>query len=99
MDEHLHKTTGFTKSDSAQHPSHGHLCQPVCDAPFLRFRFVQADSRQLRISEHAEGYQPVTRRAVAATQVVTDDAEIVKCDVCELRTTGAIAHGPYARRG
>ena len=95
--EHLHKSTGFTKSDRSQHPGHGYLRQPVCDAPFLRFRFVQADSRQIGISEHAEGYESVARCAAAAVQVITDHAEIVKRDVCELRAACAIAHRPDAR--
>ena len=98
INEHFHKTTGFAKSDGSQYCGHWHLRQAICDAPSLRFRFVQADPCEFGIGEHAERYEAVSRSAAAPIQVVADHPEIVEGDVRELRAARAIAHRPNARR-
>src|SRR5215470_9288462 len=78
VDEHFYKTAGFAKSHGPQYRGHWHLRQPIGEASPLRLRFVQTDSREFRIGEHAEGYEPIACSAAAAAQVIADDAEIVE---------------------
>src|SRR2546426_7932607 len=98
VNEDFHKAAGLGKSDGAQYCGHGYLRQAISDAPLFRFRFVQPDSREFWIGEHAEWYEPVARRTVASVQVVADHTEIVEGDVRELRAARAITHRPNARR-
>src|SRR6266852_2016823 len=97
INQHLYKSTRFANRNGSKYTGHRHLGQAICDAPRLRFRFVQTLSRQFWIGEHAERYEPIAGRAAAAVQVVADDSKVVECDVRELRAPGAIAHGPNAR--
>src|SRR6202000_3147337 len=68
----------------------------VAHPPPLCLSFVQADSRELRISEHAERYESVARGAATPIQIISDDAEVVVRDVSELRAARTIAHRPNA---
>jgi hypothetical protein len=97
VDQHFQQASRFDKRDGPQYCRHGHFRQAIGDAQLLRFRFVQANPRKFRIGEHTEWYEPVSRRAAAAAQVVADHAEIVVRDVSELRTACTIAHRPNAR--
>ena len=60
--------------------------------------FAQADPRQRRVGEHAVGDEPVAGGAVAAGQIVPDDAEIVFRHMGELRTARALADRPEIER-
>ena len=55
--------------------------QAILDAPLLRFNFVKSYSRELGIGEHAERDEPISCRAAASVQVVTDYSEIVEGDM------------------
>jgi hypothetical protein len=96
--EHLYESARFANRDGSKHTGHRHRRQPIRDAPLPSFRFVQPDSREFRIGEHAERHEPVARRATATVQVFAYYPEIVVCDMRELRTAGTIAHSPNARR-
>ena len=99
VNEDFHKAPSLAKSDSAQHSGHRQLGQAISDAPAFRFRFIQPDSREFGIREHAERHEPVARGTVASVQVVADHPEIGEGDVRELRAARDLADRPDAGRG
>ncbi len=63
----------------------------------LGFRLVHSHASEFWVEEHAVRYQPASRCALTAVQVVPHYSEVVKRDVRELRAPGALAHCPYIR--
>src|SRR5262249_3761639 len=59
------------------------------------FAFAQPDMSERRLGEHAVRNEPVPRAAVAAGEIVPDDAKVVDRDMRELWAAGAFADRPY----
>ena len=60
----------------------------------FRFALAQSDVSEGRVREHAVRDQPIARAAVAAGEIVTDDAKVILGCVRELRAAGAFPNGP-----
>jgi len=67
-----------------------------CLAPGLVF--AQPDPRQRRVGEHTIGDQAAAGSAIAANQILADDAEVVGRHMGELWTAGALANRPDVGR-
>src|ERR1035438_4932211 len=92
----FHEPACFRESTRAEIGGRGNFEQAIGDVLFLCFGLAQSDVCHLWISEQGEGNLSASGDAAAAGEVVTEDAEVVEGDVCELRTTGYFAVGPNA---
>ena len=94
VDERLHEAARLGDRPRPQHGAHRQLRDAHLDAAAPGLAFVQADPRERRVREQAEGDEPVARGAIAPGQIVPDDAKVVEGDVGELRAAGALADRP-----
>src|SRR5437763_5300677 len=92
--ERLHKALRFVDRVRPKHGARWQLCDPYFDTLTLRVAFAQSYPCELAIRKHAIGDQPVASRAVCPGQIVSNDPEVVKGYVGELRAAGTFSDRP-----
>lgn len=93
FDERFHEAARFGKGARPQHRDHREFREAVSDAAFAGFAFAEADAGEFGVGEEAERDLSAGGDAVAAGEVVAEDAEVVERDMREVGTAGAIADG------
>ena len=97
-DEDLHETLLLVRRFGTQYSAHRQPRDTHGYPLHSCFTLTQSDARQRRIGEHAIRHQAVTRAAIAAGEVVANDAKIIHGRMRELRTSGALTDRPNCRR-
>ena len=98
-DQALDEAAGLGECARTEVGEHGDLGKTISDSPLFRLVFAQANVRQFRIDEGAEGNLPPLGAAIGAREVVADGAKVVEGDMSEVGGTGAVSHRPDARGG
>src|ERR1700733_1132370 len=98
VDECLHEAACLGERDGAEVGGHWDLRQAIRDSVCLGFGFVEANSCQLGVGEDAEWDLTTCGDAIAAGEVVADDAKVIERDVGKFWGAGALADGPDAGR-
>src|SRR5215468_12179682 len=97
-DKNLHKALRFVRRCRPAHRLHRQPCDARGYTLALRFKLAQSDVSEGRVREHAVRNQAIARVAVAAGEIVPDDAKVIRGCVRELRAAGAFADSPDVGR-
>src|SRR6516225_11236692 len=93
-DKNLHKALRFVRRCRPAHRLHRQPRNARGHTLALRFALAQSDMSEGRVREHAVRNQAIARAAVAAGEIVPDDAKVILGCVRELRAAGAFADSP-----
>ena len=83
----------------SKHLLHWDLEQAVADSSCLGFSLIHAYARKFRVGKKGVRDLPARCNVVATCEVVTNYAEVVNANVCELRAPRCFTDGPNTGRG